>query len=127
MEPAPGNDIDPAYLQRLRARSDALFSSVVLSRERALRTKRGASRMRTDLDEEFRAMHRDLASLEDETRASMQRVRAVLAQLGAVAKRPQLQRLQSRTDAWAPEKRMSRESFRLMLEDEMSARQTPRA
>jgi hypothetical protein len=111
-------DISPE--QRLQDRADALVRSSLATRERLAACKRSIARMGQDTHHELEALQEALAAASASRTALAADITNVLGRLRGTAKQGDLARVQSRIDAWAVERKLSRPALRAMLDDEFS-------
>lgn len=70
-----------------------------------------------DMELEVQSLKSELTQLEQEFAHTVTRAKQVVGEYRAVMKHADLARLQNRIDVWGPERRMTREQFRKMLEE----------
>lgn len=66
---------------------------------------------------EVQALKEELSQLEQDFARTIARAKLAVGQYRAVVKRGDMARLQNRIDSWGPERRLTREQFRKMLEE----------
>jgi len=74
-------------------------------------------RSRDRTERELKIVADEVLRLHEQTTASMARVSQMVERFQTVVKKKELERLQRRVDAWAPEQKITREMFRRFLED----------
>jgi predicted nucleic acid-binding Zn-ribbon protein len=99
-----------------------IASDRVLKTERQLhhatgRTQQELVRIAADMESEIARIKMDVHALEEETHATVEAAKRTIGSFHAVIKERELARLKQRIDAWAPEKRITREQFKRMLSD----------
>jgi hypothetical protein len=65
---------------------------------------------------EMHSLKTELLALEGEMQSTIDRAKKVVGQYKGVVKRGDMMRLQNRADVWAPEKRITREQFKRLIE-----------
>ena len=105
------------YIDQLEKRSNGLMRKSVATREGMKHTSRELNRGKADLQQEMLAIQLELAELSEAVQQTMNRVKTAVDQFRYIVKKGDVNRLQQRVDAWAPEKKISRDEFKKMLEE----------
>ncbi len=103
---------------RLAQRAHLLEQRSTSMREHAIASQRTMQRIERDLPTELRALQQEIESTQRETHACVESAKVIVDRFQNVSKRGDLARVRSRIDAWAPEQKVSRESFLRLLEEE---------
>ncbi|MBR9700781.1 hypothetical protein GOV11_02860 [Candidatus Woesearchaeota archaeon] len=109
--------LDPAYLNRLEKRTESLARSTLMTREQIKRTDDLKTRGQEDLQTEMQDLHIELAKVKVELTVAIGRIGQIVRMFQNVAVKSDVQHIQARIDAWAPETRISRREFLKMLQD----------
>lgn len=110
--------ITPDYMQSLERKSRSLVRTSIIAREATKHAKREFLRSEQALRTELEQLHSDFSGLDSELKTSITRARHAVSLFRDVAQRKDIERLNQRVSSWSPEKRISRESFKRLLEDD---------
>jgi hypothetical protein len=108
---------DVQYLGRIRDRAAGLQRKEIVIRQDISHTQHSLVRVSADIELELEALRNEIVTLEHIAHQTVGRVRAAVFFFKNVAKRADLVRLQQRSDAWAPQEKITKEQFGRMLED----------
>lgn len=103
------------YLQRLSRRTDELQQKSLHVQESIIRTKRDTLRFQQSATQELESLKRELNDIDHDCKLAVQAVRETVQRFRRVTKIGDLKRLQQKIDAWHPEEKLSKRSFRRML------------
>ena len=109
--------MDAAYLERLDGRLGRLEHNEITTRQDIAHAKEELSRVQGGIGMELASLELELAALDDEVHATVERIKLTMAAFKTVSKKGDLQRLQSRIDAWAPEQKITKKQFLRLLQD----------
>jgi hypothetical protein len=109
--------MDPEYVEKIASRMDQLERKEISLRQDTAHTKQELDRMQEDISLEIASLRQELLALEVQVNQSVEQVKLVLAKFKSVSKKGDLQKLQAKVDAWAPEQKMSRKQFKELLEE----------
>ena len=105
------------YAERIAARADKLHRETIATQKEIISSRRALDRARDEMRQEFAMLRGELAALDAALGGTVQGVTASVHAFQRVAKRHEFVRLQQRIDAWAPERKLSRDAFKRMIED----------
>lgn len=112
-----------AQTERVEAGIARLERTEVGIRQDIVRTQELLVRSVADIELEMQALKAELRLLDAELQRTVDRAKKVVGRYRGVVKGGDLARLQNRIELWAPEKRVTRDQFRKMLQDVIPASQ----
>jgi predicted nucleic acid-binding Zn-ribbon protein len=112
MDPLP----ESGYEARVEANLSRLERFEISTRQDIAHTQQEIVRAIADIQIEMEGLKSEIVLLEHEMKRTAATAKDVVVQFRPSAKRGEFARLQSRIDAWAPEKRITRDQFKKMLD-----------
>jgi hypothetical protein len=109
--------MDQNYLAKLESRMEQLEQREIKTRQDISHAKQELDLTKEALTIELASLKGELSQLDAQVAQSIERVKLVLTNFKHVSKKGDLQRLQARVDAWAPEQKVSRKQFIDLLQE----------